>query len=90
MVISVADEDHLVQQLLLKDLPANWRSLDAYPLLQKIGSAWYADAKSLVLKVPSAVIPAEYNYILNARHPDFFDKVKLVRTENYFWDRRLL
>lgn len=90
LVISVADEEHLVNQIFIKDLPSNWRSKKAYPSLQKIGSDWYLSKESLILKVPSAVIINEYNYIINTDHPEFKDKVKLVRTEDYFWDRRLL
>lgn len=90
MVISIADDDHLFMQVHSKDLPSNWRSFDAYATLQKIGSDWIASQQSLVLKVPSAVIPFEHNYIINTEHPEFLDKVKLVRTEAYFWDARLL
>lgn len=90
MVISIADDDRLFKQVQTKDLPANWRTFAAYASLQRIGSDWYTTQSALVLKVPSAVIPYEYNYILNTEHPDFGNKVRLVRTEDYFWDSRLL
>lgn len=90
MVISVADEEQLVSQIRLKDLPKNWRSIAAYPVLQQIGSDWYTRNESLLLKVPSAVIIQECNYLINTKHPDFNGKVSLVRTEDYFWDDRLL
>ena len=89
MVISVADRDHLMKQVMLADLPAQWRSMAAYSALQKIGSEWYQKQQSLLLKVPSAVIPMEYNFIINTEHPDFSKNVTLVRTEDYFWDRSL-
>lgn len=90
MIISIADDDYLIKQIQLKDLPTDWRSLAAYSFLQTIGSNWYNSRESLVLKVPSAVIPLEYNYMINTEHPDFHDKVSLVRSEAYFWDSRLL
>jgi RES domain-containing protein len=62
----------------------------AYAQLQKIGSTWINSLESLVLKVPSAVIPYEYNLVINTEHPEFDAKVKLVRVEEYFWDPRLL
>ncbi len=34
MVISIADDDYLVKHLQIKDLPPNWRTFDAYPILQ--------------------------------------------------------
>jgi RES domain-containing protein len=90
MIISIADDDYLIKQLQIKDLPANWRTFSAYPILQRIGSQWITNQESLVLKVPSAVIPFEYNYMINTEHPLFSSKVHLVRTEEYFWDSRLL
>lgn len=89
MVISIADEDHLIKQIQLKELPPNWRSFGAYGELQKIGTEWYNKRETLLLKVPSVIIPIEYNFVINTEHPDFLAKVKLVRTESYFWDGRL-
>ena len=90
MVISIADDDALVTQVRLNELPDNWQKLAAYSVLQNIGSDWYENQRSLILKVPSAVIPLEYNYVINTEHPDFKTKVSLVRLEPYFWDGRLL
>jgi RES domain-containing protein len=90
MVISIADDDYLFKHIQTKDLPVNWRLFAEYSNLQTIGSDWYNAQDSLVLKIPSAVIPLEYNYMINTEHPDFAGKVSLVRTEDYFWDSRLL
>jgi RES domain-containing protein len=89
MIISIADEEDLFEQVPIKKLPSNWRSFESYFKLQVIGSDWYKKQASLVLKVPSAVIPKEYNYIINTKHPLFIDKVLLVRNEAYFFDDRL-
>jgi RES domain-containing protein len=90
MVLSVADEDRLVEQVQVRELPTNWRTIAAYGTLQKVGSNWYTRQEYLLLKVPSAVIVQEHNYLINVTHPDFEKKIKLVRTEDYFWDGRLL
>jgi len=90
MIISVADSDTLVKNITTKDLPSNWRKFEAYPALQNIGSAWYSSRETLILRVPSAVIPYEHNLIINTEHQDFNANVQLVRTEDYFWDDRLL
>lgn len=90
MIISVADSDTLVKNITTKDLPGNWRKFEAYPALQNIGSAWYGSRETLILRVPSAVIPFEHNHIINTEHEDFNANVQLVRTEDYFWDDRLL
>lgn len=90
MIISIADNDSLYKQISSKDLPNNWRKLEAYVELQKKGSEWYKNQESLILKVPSAVIPLEYNYIINIEHPDFKKNIVHFRNENYFWDTRLV
>lgn len=89
MVISVADNEDLITRVQMKDLPANWRFTSVYPRLQNIGSDWYINNKSLLLQVPSVIIPQEFNYIINIRHPDFASSVLLVRTEDFIWDDRL-
>ncbi len=90
IIISVADEEALMTTVLQADLPQNWRSVIAYSKLQTIGSDWYRSRQSLILKVPSAVISQGYNYLINTKHPDFLEKVSLVRAGNYFWDERLV
>jgi len=90
MVISIPDDDSMITQLKSSELPQNWRTLAAYSSLQEIGAKWYTTQKTVILKVPSAVIPFEYNYVINTEHPDFNRSVKLVRVEDYFWDNRLL
>jgi RES domain-containing protein len=89
MIISVPDDDQLVKTFKSSELPENWRQLKAYSHLQKMGSEWFNSKETLLLKIPSAIIPFEFNYIINTEHPEF-KNVKLVRTENYFWDERLL
>jgi RES domain-containing protein len=90
MIISITDDDRLIKQIQSKELPKGWRLPTAYAELQAIGSDWYTKKESLVLKVPSAIIIQEYNYIINTEHPDLAGNVQLVRTEDYFWDSRLL
>jgi RES domain-containing protein len=41
------------------------------PRTQEFGSKWYSEKRSLVLRVKSAVLPVEVNFIINASHPEF-------------------
>ncbi|MEO7400144.1 MAG: RES family NAD+ phosphorylase, partial [Polaromonas sp.] len=45
------------------DLVVDWRRLDRRDALQRIGRDWLAQGRSAVLAVPSAVLPAECNYL---------------------------
>lgn len=52
-------------------LPVGWRSSPPPFELKRIGDGWIGSHRSCVLQVPSAVIPHEWNYLLNPAHPDF-------------------
>lgn len=91
MVIRLADDEHLFTKITLKDLPKNWKEIAAYPVLQEIGNQWYENNTSLVLQVPSVIIPQESNFIVNLNHPDNKKKyISLENTEPFFWDSRLM
>jgi RES domain-containing protein len=89
LIISITDES-LIKEIDLKDLPDNWKTIEAYIELQEIGSKWYNSDESLVLKVPSAIVPQEYNYIINTRHPLFSKNIILQDVDDFVWDKRLL
>jgi RES domain-containing protein len=88
MVISF--KENTIEEIKTASLPKDWQWLDGYPKLQEIGSLWYEEQRSLVLKVPSAIIQKEHNYVINTRHPSFKKEVTLLENENFFWDIRLL
>lgn len=52
-------------------LPNNWRQLPAPKANSAVGDNWVKSGKSAVLQLPSAVVPEEFNYLLNPAHPDF-------------------
>lgn len=72
-----------------QELSTGWKLESSYTQTQPIGSAWYEAAETLLLKVPSAVVPAEYNFVLNARHPDF-TQVILKSKEPFVYDYRFI
>jgi RES domain-containing protein len=51
-------------------LPTNWRDESVPEETQKIGADWAAKKQSVLLQVPSVVIPNEHNYLANPHHPD--------------------
>lgn len=87
IVIDIPD-DLRIETISADGLPANWQETKSYPVCQPLGHAWYQKRSSPVLRVPSAIIPEEFNYILNTRHPDF-SKIKIKATEDFFFDPRI-
>lgn len=70
-------------------LPDGWRTIGARDMLQEMGRAWLESGVTAVLDVPSAVLPGERNYLLNARHPDFA-RIRIGASELLDVDTRLL
>jgi RES domain-containing protein len=60
-----------------KDLPKNWDALDIQHVSQKIGDNFLEEKKSLLLRVPSVLMPEEFNYIINPLH-SFMKQVKVI------------
>jgi RES domain-containing protein len=77
----------LIEEVDIGLLPSNWQEPSAYPELQKIGEEWHRLKRSPILKVPSAIVPVEYNYMLNPEHPqlDFLASLPI----EFKFDRRM-
>lgn len=59
-----------------------------YSITQKLGDKWIRESKSAILKVPSAIIDLEYNFLINPQHPEF-SKVEIVKISKFMFDPRL-
>lgn len=81
--------DSLVERAALSDLPANWNEEPPPPSANAIGDRWVKEARSAILELPSTIIPAESNYLLNPAHPDF-KKIVIGKSEPFSFDPRLL
>jgi RES domain-containing protein len=77
-----------IEEIPIAALPMNWRNTPAPDPLQEIGTAWVRRAASLLLRVPSAVIPEEYNYLVNPAHPDV-KRLKSGTPKPFTFDPRL-
>lgn len=68
--------------------PEEWNSIPHSEITQKIGNDFIEKNESAVSKVPSAVVPGEFNYLLNPNHIDF-KLIKIVKIEPFVFDSRL-
>lgn len=69
-----------------KKLKVNWQNDEAYTRF--MGSEFLKNKQSLVLKVPSAVISEENNYLINPLHTQF-NKVHIIKSFPFKFDKRL-
>ena len=87
MIIEIPDHT-FIEIISTKDLNPKWRTPNDYSQCLPLGDKWYSEGKSLMLKVPSAVMPEAYNYVINTLHPDF-NKVILAGVTNLVPDERI-
>ncbi len=87
MRINVPEDQ--IQSANMAELPDNWAAEEAPPDLAVYGDAWIFTQSSIALRVPSALSPVEYNYLLNPEHPDFYGIIQRVEVIPFQFDRRL-
>src|SRR5271157_1655478 len=67
-------------------LPANWA--DSPGVTREIGSAWLRSRRSALLRVPSALVPATFNYLLNPLYADAA-RLRIQSVYEYPFDPRI-
>lgn len=88
-LVRVAFDDSLVSRLSVDDLPRTWRRDPTPKSLQALGDRWVRKRVSAVLRVPSAIVPDEHNYLLNPAHADF-NQIEIGEPIRWQFDRRLI
>lgn len=87
VLVEAAVPDDLAIEDLMVNPPRNWRALDS-PEAAAAGGAWAASLRTALLRVPSALVPREANYIVNPYHPDAA-RIVVGAPEALEWDARL-
>lgn len=89
VLVHIEIPDHLIiRETPLEKLPVDWDSKPPLDKTQLIGDAFIYENEAPVLKVPSAIIPAESNYLINPFHENA-KLIKVIRTEEVKFDSRL-
>ncbi len=81
-------DNTVIPELELSELPKDWQSVPHAHSTQVIGDKFVSDDQFLVLKVPSAVVQGEFNYLINPAHDDFAS-IKIEKTDPFAFDKRL-
>lgn len=88
-LITLYIPDDSIIEFPTKSLPSDWKTLEPSESTKKISAKWLITNEYLVLKVPSVIVEGEFNYLVNPLHADF-SKVKILKTEPFSFDIRLL
>ena len=81
--------DSLTEIFFTKKLPANWRISPPPAETMEIGDRWVQERRSAVLALPSAIGPADTNFLLNPAHPSF-KRIRIHPPIDYDFDSRLI
>lgn len=81
-------EDITIQEVKWEDLPNNWDSKPPSLTTQTIGDDFILYNESAILKVPSSIIPQEFNYLINLNHMDA-SRIKVLSKTKMKFDSRL-
>ncbi|MAZ29175.1 MAG: RES superfamily protein [Cytophagaceae bacterium] len=76
-----------IYELKREDLSENWDSKPPILETQFIGDDFVKYEETAILKVPSAIIPFEYNYLINPKHPEA-KKISILKTTPLKFDIR--
>ncbi|UCD80892.1 MAG: RES domain-containing protein [Desulfobacterales bacterium] len=71
------------------ELPRNWSRDPSPQTVKQIGDIWVESQESVILEVPSTIVPTEKNYLINPAHPDL-RKLKLGSPTKFEFDPRLV
>ena len=77
-----------IQEVKVEDLPEDWNSNPPTITTQTIGDDFVFQNESAILKVPSSIVPQEFNYLINPNHPDS-KKIKVIGKISMNFDPRL-
>ncbi len=69
-------------------LSADWIRDRGISETRAIGDDFIASHSACVLQVPSAIVPGDYNYLINPDHPDL-DKIRILSVDDFPFDERM-
>lgn len=80
--------DDEILELKQEQLPGNWKDIPAPSSTKDFGTALLRSAKKPVFKIPSLVVPQEFNYVLNPLHI-YSSNFKILEIKDFVFDVRI-
>jgi RES domain-containing protein len=82
------DEDWMSREVFDHSVQIGWDSEPAGLVSLDAGTRWAESERTLILEVPSIVVPEESNYLLNPRHGNA-EQLKARKVRRWSYDTRL-
>ncbi len=80
--------DAIIEAVTESNLETGWRDPNDYSQCQPLGDKWFNAGEALALKVPSAVMPLAFNFVISTVHLDF-PRVQLIDVTDLVPDGRI-
>lgn len=87
-VFEVRWDEAMTSAIELKKLPKGWNTQPPTAASKSIGDEWIRSGRSVVLAVPSVIVPQERTFVLNPEHRDFA-KIRIKDIGSFVLDPRL-
>lgn len=81
-------DDVTIQEIRQDNLPTNWNEHPPTTSTQTIGDDFVFENKALLLRVPSCLVPDEFNYLINPHHVEM-QGIQVCKTLAMGFDGRL-
>jgi RES domain-containing protein len=78
------------QGLNVRKLPKGWDNPMIHPETVALGDQWLTAQSTVLLRVPSVVVPGSWNYLMNPAHPQFRRLIRWSAPTPLQLDRRLV
>jgi RES domain-containing protein len=69
-IITIDTSTVPIEEIPESALPRGWKTIPAPSSTKDFGSAILKSLKAAIIKIPSAIITTEHNFLLNPAHPD--------------------
>ncbi|MDF9797379.1 RES domain-containing protein [Catalinimonas alkaloidigena] len=88
IMVTLEAPEHAIKTVNTQDLNSHWRAYAPENECAAIGDQWLESQESLMLRVPSAIVPQENNVLINPLH-NSMREVKILDATPFLIDHRL-
>jgi RES domain-containing protein len=88
MIVLSTPDTMAMEEVSVSDLPSGWNVFPYLTVIQKIGDSFVRENRFLLLRVPSAVVPGDFNILINPHHADF-RRITIDGIEKFPFDTRI-
>lgn len=88
-LVTIELDDKLVKEIQESELPKDWQMYPHLKYSQVFGDGLLKSDKHRAFMLPSAIVPAENNIIINTRQLDL-KKIRIIAIDDFYIDERLM